>query len=127
MKGYGWIAASVLLVSAAQLMMRWAMPQLPDLHGLSSSGNPLALLPVLLLPVLLLMVGLAAYGLSMLCWIRALRCFPLSRIYPLLSLSYVLVWLAAVSLPFFHEPFSWRGLAGIAIIILGVTCIVLES
>ena len=57
----------------------------------------------------------------------ALHSFPLSRIYPLLSLSYVLVWLAAVSLPFFHEPFSWRGLAGIAVIILGVTCLVLEE
>lgn len=121
MKGYGWIAASVLLVSAAQLMMRWAMPQLPDLSRPISSGN----LPALL-PALLLVVGLAAYGLSMLCWIRALHCFPLSRIYPLLSLSYVLVWLAAVSLPFFHEPFSWRGLAGIAVIILGVTCLVRE-
>ncbi|WP_312056183.1 4-amino-4-deoxy-L-arabinose-phosphoundecaprenol flippase subunit ArnF [Pantoea brenneri] len=122
MKGYGWIAGSVLLVSAAQLMMRWAMPQLPDLYGPISSGNPFALLPVLLL-----IVGLVAYGLSMLCWLRALHSFPLSRIYPLLSLSYVLVWLAAVSLPFFHEPFSWRGLAGIAVIILGVTCLVLEE
>ncbi|WP_312760116.1 4-amino-4-deoxy-L-arabinose-phosphoundecaprenol flippase subunit ArnF [Pantoea brenneri] len=127
MKRYGWITASVLLVSAAQLMMRWAMPQLPDLHRLSCCGSPLALLPVLLLPTLSLTVGLVAYGLSMLCWLRALRCFPLSRIYPLLSLSYVLVWLAAVSLPFFHEPFSWRGLAGIAIIILGITCLLLEE
>lgn len=76
-----------------------------------------------LLPALMLLTGLGTYGLTMLCWIQALRHFPLNRVYPLLSLSYVLVWLAAVGLPFFHESFSWHGLAGIAVIIIGVLCI----
>lgn len=118
MKGYGWVAGSVLLVSMAQLMMRWAMPQLPELTALAEVASSFALLPALLL-----LTGLGAYGLSMLCWIQALHHFPLNRVYPLLSLSYVLVWLAAVGLPFFHESFSWRGLAGIAVIIIGVLCI----
>ena len=120
MKGYGWVACSVLLVSAAQLMMRWAMPQLPGLSSLIS------LPAVSLLPALLLLAGLAAYGLSMLCWIRALHHFPLNRVYPLLSLSYVLVWLAAVSLPFFHEAFSWHSLAGVMMIVIGLLCIVVK-
>ncbi|TPV28391.1 4-amino-4-deoxy-L-arabinose-phosphoundecaprenol flippase subunit ArnF [Pantoea anthophila] len=120
MKGYGWVACSVLLVSAAQLMMRWAMPQLPDVSSLTS-------LPAIgILPALLLVAGLGAYGLSMLCWISALRHFPLNRVYPLLSLSYVLVWLAAVSLPVFHEAFSWHSLAGVVMIVIGILCIVVK-
>ncbi|KAA5967111.1 MULTISPECIES: 4-amino-4-deoxy-L-arabinose-phosphoundecaprenol flippase subunit ArnF [unclassified Pantoea] len=120
MKGYGWVACSVLLVSAAQLMMRWAMPQLPDVSSLTS------LPAICLLPALLLVAGLGAYGLSMLCWIRALGHFPLNRVYPLLSLSYVLVWLAAVSLPVFHEAFSWHSLAGVVMIVIGLLCIVVK-
>ena len=120
MKGYGWVGCSVLLVSAAQLMMRWAMPRLPDASSLTS------LPAVAILPALLLVAGLCAYGVSMLCWIRALHYFPLNRVYPLLSLSYVLVWLAAVSLPVFHEAFSWHSLAGVAIIVIGLLCIVVK-
>jgi len=52
MKGYGWVACSVLLVSAAQLMMRWAMPRLPDVSSITS------LPAVALLPALLLLAGL---------------------------------------------------------------------
>ncbi len=82
MKGYGWVACSVLLVSAAQLMMRWAMPRLPEFCSL------LSLPAVAIQPALLLLAGLEAYGVSMLCWIRALHFFSLNRVYPLLSLSY---------------------------------------
>ncbi|WP_313700700.1 4-amino-4-deoxy-L-arabinose-phosphoundecaprenol flippase subunit ArnF [Pantoea sp.] len=121
MKGYGWVACSVLLVSAAQLMMRWAMPRLPDVSSLTS-------LPAFaILPALLLLAGLGAYGISMLCWIRALHFFPLNRVYPLLSLSYVLVWLVAVCVPVFHEAFSWHSLAGVVIIVIGLLCIVVKS
>jgi len=56
----------------------------------------------------------------MLCWMLALRHLPLNRLYPLLSLSYVLVWLAAVSLPVFNEPFRWSSLAGVILIMLGL-------
>jgi undecaprenyl phosphate-alpha-L-ara4N flippase subunit ArnF len=120
MKGYGWVVCSVLLVSAAQLMMRWAMPRLPDVSSITS------LPAVALLPALLLLAGLGAYGVSMICWIRALRYFPLNRVYPLLSLSYVLVWLVAVCLPVFHEAFSWHSLAGVVIIVIGLLCIVVK-
>ncbi|WP_337013631.1 4-amino-4-deoxy-L-arabinose-phosphoundecaprenol flippase subunit ArnF [Pantoea sp. AS142] len=119
MKGYQWVTCSVLLVSAAQLMMRWAMPRLPDV------SNLISLPAVALSPALLLLAGLGAYGVSMLCWIRALHYFPLNRVYPLLSLSYVLVWLVAVCLPGFHEAFSWHSLAGVVIIVFGLLCIVI--
>jgi undecaprenyl phosphate-alpha-L-ara4N flippase subunit ArnF len=57
------------------------------------------------------------------CWYLALQRMALSRAYALLSLSYILVWGAAVVLPGWGEHFSWRGLAGVGLIILGVLTI----
>ena len=62
----------------------------------------------------------------MLSWIRALHFFSPNRVYPLLSLSYVLVWLVAVSLPVFQEAFSWHRLAGVMMIVAGLRCIVVK-
>jgi len=118
----GWLFAlcSVLLVSGAQLLMKWAMIQLP------AFSQPLDLLSVLLsfsTPVLALFTGLFAYALSMLCWLLALRRLPLSRAYPLLSLSYLLVWGAALLIPALNEHFLWGKLAGGVVILAGLLCI----
>lgn len=118
----GWFFAwcSVMLVSAAQLLMRWAMVQLPAMGELSRF-----ILAVLTgsLPVLALLAGLVAYALSMLCWLLALQRLPLSRAYPLLSLSYLLVWAAALWLPGLNEAFLWGKLAGGALILAGLLLI----
>lgn len=115
-KGYIWGIASVLLVSAAQLLMKWGMVQLPPL-----SLHSLALPAAGSLPALLAVVfGIAGYGLSMLCWLMALRTLALSRAYPLLGVSYVLVYLAAVALPWFNESAGWLKSLGTMLILLGV-------
>lgn len=74
----GWLLAycSVLLVSAAQLLLKWAMVRLPAI------GDPSAFFTVLfsLVPaVQALLAGLLAYALSMLCWLLALQRIALSR------------------------------------------------
>ncbi|RBO13515.1 MULTISPECIES: 4-amino-4-deoxy-L-arabinose-phosphoundecaprenol flippase subunit ArnF [Pantoea] len=114
MKGTGLALVSVALVTLAQLMLRSAMMEFPAFSALLQGGAR---------PVLMLCAGLAAYGLSMLCWLAALRYQPLSQLYPLLSLSYVLVWLAAVVLPWFHEPFRWSSLAGVVLIVAGLLAV----
>ena len=120
MKGAFWALCSVLLVSAAQLLLRNAMQALPPVSELLafvsalwhfSSGTGALLL------------GLTGYVASMGCWYLALQRMALSRAYALLSLSYILVWGAAVVLPGWGEHFSWRGLAGVGLIILGVLTI----
>ncbi|MBP2170836.1 undecaprenyl phosphate-alpha-L-ara4N flippase subunit ArnF [Erwinia toletana] len=111
---------SVLLVSCAQLLLRWSMVNLPAASDLA------AFLPVLLTfsaPVLGLLAGLAAYGLSMLCWFLALQRIAISKAYPLLSLSYVLVWAAALWFPALNEHFSWGKLAGVLLIVSGLLLI----
>lgn len=101
MRGMVWALASVLLVSVAQLLLRYAMISLPPV---SLSWE---FVSVLLQPqkgTLALIVGLCGYLASMGCWYFALHRLPLSKAYALLSVSYILVWAAAIWLPGWHEP-----------------------
>jgi undecaprenyl phosphate-alpha-L-ara4N flippase subunit ArnF len=112
--------ASVLLVSAAQLGMRWSMLKLPQPAqwvGAFDSGT----VDVHALAVVL--AAIAAYGLSMLCWLGALRDLPLSRAYSLLSISYALVYLGAAFFPFFNETLTAAKTVGVTLIVLGVVTI----
>jgi undecaprenyl phosphate-alpha-L-ara4N flippase subunit ArnF len=121
-KGAFWALCSVLLVSAAQLLLRSAMQALPPVSDILafisalwhfSSGTGALLL------------GLIGYVASMGCWYLALHRMALSKAYALLSLSYILVWGAAILLPGWEERFSWHGLVGVGFIILGVLVIFL--
>ena len=122
--GFFWALLSVGLVSAAQLLLRSAMVALPPLTDI-----------VAFLQHLLhfqpgtfgLFFGLLGYLLSMVCWYFALHRLPLSKAYALLSLSYILVWAAAIWLPGWHEPFYWQSLLGVAIIVAGVLTILLAG
>lgn len=120
--GYIWALMSVLLVSGAQLSMKWAMIQFPP----ASLSLEFAM-SVLFggYGLLALICGLAAYAFSMGCWYMALKRIPLSKAYPLLSLSYVLVWFAAINLPWLNEAFSPEKLIGVAAIFVGLVLICL--
>jgi uncharacterized membrane protein len=64
--------------------------------------------------------GLASLAASTLCWLYVLRAAPLSRVYGLTSLTYVLVPLASVY--FFGEQFRRLHGIGTILIIIGVAC-----
>lgn len=118
--GLIWALMSVALVSVAQLTLRVAMTTLPSVE------QPLVFLLHLLHfgdGTLALFLGLLGYVASMACWFFALKRLPLAKAYALLSLSYMVVWCAAIWLPGWHEPFSWRGLLGVVVIISGVITI----
>ncbi|QXI25751.1 4-amino-4-deoxy-L-arabinose-phosphoundecaprenol flippase subunit ArnF [Pseudomonas vanderleydeniana] len=119
-RGFTFASGSVVLVSSAQLGMRWSMTRLPEpsqwLDALMTGNVSLVALAVVAASIL-------AYALSMLCWLMALRDVPLGRAYSLLSVSYALVYLLAASLPFFNESFSLSKTLGVALVILGVLTI----
>ncbi|QPS88720.1 4-amino-4-deoxy-L-arabinose-phosphoundecaprenol flippase subunit ArnF [Serratia plymuthica] len=117
MRGYAWGAASVLLVTLAQLLMKWGMAQIPLM---SFADVTLALLMHYWLPLLAVGFGIFGYALSMLCWFFALHHLPLNRAYPLLSVSYALVYLAAVILPWFNESATLLKTLGTLFILFGV-------
>ena len=119
-RGFVFASGSVLLVSGAQLGMRWSMTRLPEpaqwLNAISQGDVSLIALGVVF-------GAIAAYALSMLCWLLALRDLPLGRAYSLLSISYALVYLLAASLPIFHESFTFSKTLGVTLVILGVLII----
>lgn len=119
-RGLAFASGSVLLVSGAQLGMRWSMNRLPEpaqwLNAISHGDVSLSALAVV-------SAAIAAYALSMLFWLLALRDLPLGRAYSLLSVSYALVYLLAASLPIFDERFTLSKTLGVTLVILGVLTI----
>ena len=119
-RGFTFASASVVLVSSAQLGMRWSMTRLPEpTHWLDALRHG----EVSLAAVAVVSGAIVAYALSMLCWLLALRVLPLGRAYSLLSISYALVYLLAASLPMFHESFTLSKTLGVTLVILGVLTI----
>ncbi|WP_434998958.1 4-amino-4-deoxy-L-arabinose-phosphoundecaprenol flippase subunit ArnF [Pectobacterium brasiliense] len=115
--GYVWALGSIALASIAQVLMKSGMLALPSI-SLAHWPSLSTLLSGW--PAVAVLFGMLCYGLSMVCWFMVLRYLPLSRAYPLISLSYAVVYLAAVFLPWLNEPMSLRKNLGVLIILLGV-------
>ncbi|EKY3118239.1 4-amino-4-deoxy-L-arabinose-phospho-UDP flippase [Cronobacter turicensis] len=120
MKGVCLALCSVLLVSVAQLLLRYAMQALPPVSNALAFFFALWHFPP---GSGALALGLMGYVASMGFWYLTLHRMALSKAYALLSLSYILVWAAAILLPGFGERFSWHGLVGIGFIVAGVLTI----
>ena len=101
-------------MSLAQLLLKFASI---NLHSGSLSDA------LFTAPVFALLGGLIGYAVSMLFWFFALRRVPLGKAYAVLSLSYPAVWLAAQFIPAIAEPFLWRSLVGVVLIVSGVVII----
>jgi undecaprenyl phosphate-alpha-L-ara4N flippase subunit ArnF len=108
--------ASVLLVSIAQLALKRAAIDLPAVFAALSWPT----LTAHAAAILALLLGLACYAASMLLWLRALGDLPLSVAYPLLGLSYPLVYLGALLLPGFADALSATRLLGILLTLFGI-------
>ncbi|UPW18933.1 4-amino-4-deoxy-L-arabinose-phosphoundecaprenol flippase subunit ArnF [Agarivorans sp. TSD2052] len=115
---------SVMFISLAQLAMKWGMSQLnlhfPEVSELWQLQRYSELLSRYLPYYFSVFAGLVFYALSMLCWVIALKRLALSVAYPLLSLSYVIVYFAAIALPWIGEQFSWIKALGIVFILAGI-------
>lgn len=117
MKKYRWVITSIFLVTVAQILLRLAM---------YTDANELSLLSIFRSTpeILYLFLGLFSYLLSLVSWTRALRDLSLSQAYPLLSLSYILVWVASLFIPSEQYLLNWQALLGLGCIIIGVYLIV---
>lgn len=115
--GIFWGLCSVMITSLAQLSLGYAMDNLPPIL------HPLRFMEAIFsasVGTLTLYAGLVGYLLSVICWHRALHRLALSKAYALLSLSYVLVWLASMFLPGWQGSFSWQALIGVLCIMAGL-------
>lgn len=101
------LALVIVGMSSGQILFKMA--------SMSMNGRPLDLLS-LLNPSLI--GALIIYGVATLLWVYLLREVPLNVAYPFVALSFVIVPL--LSQQIFGELYSWRTLAGSAIIIFGI-------
>jgi len=72
-------------------------------------------------PILIGLCALALYAAATLIWIALLRNAPLSRLYPYMALSFVLV--AAAGWWVFGEPVALAQIAGLGLILAGLLVI----
>lgn len=122
-----WTLLSIFFISIAQLSMKWGMLNLtqrwPELSPILAQNEIISFLSIAYNPLLVVCLGIICYAVSMIFWIVGLKFLPVSVATPLVSISYVLVLIGAVNLPWFNETFDWRQGAGIGFILIGLICI----
>jgi multidrug transporter EmrE-like cation transporter len=98
-----------ILGAAAQILMKTGANHMaqPGLLGMATN-----------LP---LMGGYCLYGISTLLLVVALKDGELSLLYPVIALTYV--WVTVLSFLIFHDHFTAWKLAGIVLIVSGVTAL----
>lgn len=114
------LACSIVLSTCAQLLMKAGMLALAD-DGVG--GGLLQVLQAVMRDSAVsgyVGAGLLCYALSMLAWLMALTGYSLSIAYPMLGISYVLVYLGAVLWERIGEDFSLVRSAGIVLVLIGV-------
>lgn len=116
------LISSIILTAAAQILMKTGMVGLGELRYSLTFLQQL-LSSESMTDLLIIFSGLVCYGLSMIAWIGVLTRIELSVAYPFLSISYILVYLAALLLPWLNESFSLLRFSGIIFIGIGLMLI----
>jgi undecaprenyl phosphate-alpha-L-ara4N flippase subunit ArnF len=118
-RAFLYLLSSIVLSACAQLLMKAGMIAL----AAANSNGEMAIVDAVMsnsqIPGYILS-GLACYAVSMLAWLLALTRYQLSLAYPLLGMSYVLVYLGAVFWPRIGEEFSLLRSGGILLVFVGV-------
>ena len=116
MKGIPLILLAVLLGATGQVIMKMGMKIYGEVSATSVWGQ---LVPILKVPQVFL--GFVCYGLSAVLWIAVVSNVDLSLAYPMVSVAYVLVFVA--SWLFLGESINVTRIVGLAIIVAGVLVI----
>lgn len=109
------MAATVILTVYGQLIVKWQVSRAGALPA--SLGGKVEFLARLATSPWVLSVFVAAL-LAALCWMAAMTRLDLSRAYPFMGTSFVLVLL--LSAVFFEERISVPKVAGVALIVVGL-------
>jgi multidrug transporter EmrE-like cation transporter len=113
MKGIPLIVSAVMLGAIGQIIMKRGM----QIYGQVSVGSVWGqLVPILRVPQVTL--GLLCYAVSAVFWIAVVSNFDLSLAYPMVSLAYVVVFVASWLL--LGEQISALRIAGLVLIVAGV-------
>lgn len=111
MKDLVFIVISVLIGAVGQIAFKYGAMQM-----VAQPGN--TLLEKIKWPIVL---GLFLYGISTVIWIIALKKVELSYAYPMISLGYILVFIASYFL--FNESIGWLRIGGMLFIMTGIVLV----
>ena len=117
------VAVSIVLTSVAQLLFSFVMKQI----NADSFNLAVVVMSLSASDILYLGLGIVLYGVSMLAWIVALTRLPLSLAYPMLSISYLIVYVAATCLAAFDEMAGMGKSIGLGLIVIGVSVLFLDE
>jgi len=118
--GVGHLSVSILASAFAQLFMKAGMVALRAEHQTLESFPDLVAALQFTEANAWVLGGLACYGISIVAWLRVLSAYALSYAYPMLGISYVLVYVGAVLWPRLAEPVSILRAAGILLVVAGI-------
>lgn len=110
------LLVSITLGAAGQLMFKGASRSLP---GMAEIGVVRVMATMFTTPLIL--GGFTCFFASSVMWIIALRSVPLNIAYPMVALSYIIIFAGSYIL--FQEPVSWRHWCGAGLIIAGIVLI----
>jgi drug/metabolite transporter (DMT)-like permease len=114
------LLGSIALGAGGQLMFKAAARNLPSFAELG-----LLRLLTTMFTTPLILAGFACFFISSLLWIVAIRGVPLSTAYPMVALSYVIIFVGSAWL--FGEQLSWRHAVGALLIVGGIVVITARS
>jgi len=123
--GLACLLTSIVLSALGQLGMKAGMQEWQQIAARQDVVLTGASLAILRPALLWLAAGLAAYGVSLLAWLAVLVRYRLSYAYPLLGVSYVLVYIGATQWPRLLEPATTARTAGTLLILAGVALMTL--
>jgi multidrug transporter EmrE-like cation transporter len=115
LKTYLFLAFSILLGASGQLLLKFSVINMGTIN--LSWGTLLPTVTKIFTNGWILL-GLLLFGTSMVFWIKVISTMELSRAYPSVSLSYVLIFAFSIIL-FKEEVTSWKVL-GLLSILMGV-------
>jgi drug/metabolite transporter (DMT)-like permease len=118
-QGYAATAATILLTVYGQLIVKWQVERAGRFP--SATADRVSYLVRLTFNPWVLTAFLAAL-IAALAWFIVLSHFDLSSVYPFLSLTFVLVLF--LSAPFFGEPITVPKVAGVVLVLAGLTVMV---
>ena len=123
----GLLVLSVSLMAAGQLCMRRGMLAFGPIESAAAFGNLVwgGIISPGTIPFVWL--GMIVYALAIMVWLQVLSRMDLSIAFPMMSLSYVLVYLGAALWPALDEAITVGRLAGTGLIMCGVALVVAGS
>lgn len=119
-KTYAWlmVSATIFFTVYGQLVLKWQVDRAAPMLNASSS-RIVGLAWLLTRPWVL--SAFASAFVASLCWMQALSKLPLSKAYPFMSLSFIVVTFCSIWL--FNDSLNWQKATGLVLVVGGLVAI----